>query len=151
MTRTLSQLGPEERAQVVAMVHAEAEMAGWQSLSAQQKGSLYAEWAIRFNLKHSALKDGIMKGFDAAQGIPPSGEAALHEELKEVLANSGVPYWADKVTLWNGRARADFVLGMSSSFLSHVAELEPAPTWQAGMNQAIWYKSAYFHETGASR
>lgn len=116
-------------------------------MTPHQKGALYAAWADRFDLKHSALKDGIMKGFDAAQDIPPSGEAAVHDRLRAVLASSRVPYWADKVTLWNGRARADFVLGMSARLLTHAVELEPAPTWQVGMTQALWYKSAYFQQT----
>jgi hypothetical protein len=140
-------MGAEERAHVVRTVQAEAQAAGWHSLTAQQKGALYAEWAQRFDLKHPALKDGIMKGFDAAQDIPPSGEAAVHQRLREVLAHSVVPYWADKVSLWNGRARADFVLGMSRGLLTHAVELEPAPTWQVGMAQALWYKSAYFQES----
>jgi hypothetical protein len=148
VTRTLGQLGDAERAGVVSSVHAEAQAAGWHRLTAQQKGALYAEWARRFDLKHSALKDGIMKGFDAAQHIPPSGEAAVHERLKAALAVSPVPYWCDKVTLWKGRARADFVLGFSPHLLTHAAELEPAPSWQFGMSQALWYKSAHFHETG---
>jgi hypothetical protein len=147
MTRTLGQVESNDRAQIVATVQAEAEAAAWHTLNAQQKGVFYAEWARRFDLKHSALKDGIMKGFDAAQDIPPSGEAAIHEDLKSILAYSSVPYWADKVTLWNGRARADFVLGMSPALLSHVAELESAPTWQSGLTQALWYKSAHFQQT----
>jgi hypothetical protein len=147
MTRTLGQLGADERAPLITTVQAEAQAAGWHSLTAQQKGALYAEWAQRFDLKHSALKDGIMKGFDAAQDIPPSGEAAVHQRLREVLAHSAVPYWADKVSLWNGRARADFVLGMSPGLLTHAVELEPAPTWQVGMSQALWYKSAYFQKS----
>lgn len=148
MTRTLGQLGAEERAEVVATVQAEAQAAGWHALTPQQKGVLYAEWAQRFDLKHSALKDGIMKGFDAAQDIPPSGEAAVHQRLRDVLGESAVPFWADKVTLWSGRARADFVLGLSPRLLTHAAELEPAPTWQVGMTQSLWYKSAHFQETG---
>ena len=36
---------------------------------------------------------------------------------------------------------------MSPDFLSHVIELEPAPTWQRGLTQALWYKSAYFQKT----
>jgi hypothetical protein len=146
MTRTLGQLGADERSQIIATVQAEAQAAGWHRLPAQRKGALYAQWAQRFNLKHSALKDGIMKGFDAAQDIPPSGEAAVHQRLKDLLERSAVPYWADKVTLWSGRARADFILGLSPRLLTHAAELEPAPTWQLGMAQALWYKSAHFHE-----
>ena len=36
---------------------------------------------------------------------------------------------------------------MSRGLLTHAVELEPAPTWQVGMAQALWYKSAYFQES----
>ena len=55
---------------MVAEIHAEAQALDWHRLTPQQKGPIYAEWAERFDLKHSALKDGVMKGFDAAQHVP---------------------------------------------------------------------------------
>ena len=65
-----------------------------------------------------------------------------------MLHRSVVPYWASKVPLWNGRAQADFVIGYSRLLLSHTIELEPAPTWRNGLMQALWYKSAYYQESG---
>lgn len=147
MTRRLRDLSPEERAHIAATVHREAEEAGWHTLSAQQKGSYYDEWTARFDVSRPALKDGLMKGFDAAQGHAPGGEAAVHYAVVQLLSHSPVPYWGSKVSIWAGRGQADFVLGFSAGLLTHIAELEPAPTWRSGLTQALWYKSAYLHES----
>lgn len=87
-----------------------------------------------------------MKGFDVAQGIPRAGEAAVHAEVLDHLRNSSIPFVGSKTKLWGRRAQADFVLGYSRTFLSHTVELESVTTWQVGLTQALWYKSAYFHE-----
>lgn len=148
MPRSLGDLAQNEREEIVARVQREAEDAGWHLLNNRDKSALYQGWAERFDLKHQAVKDGIMKGFDVAQGIPPSGEAAIHAEIRELFTSASVPYWGSKIRLWGGRAQADFVIGFSRRFLTHIAELEPAPNWQAGLMQALWYKSAYLHESG---
>ena len=148
MTRTLGEVPESERSEIVATIHLEAEQAQWHLLSNKAKGGFYREWASKFNLKHSAIKDQIMKGFDAAQRIPPSGEAAVHNRLKELLGRSAIPYTRDKVPLWGGRGVADFVLGYSPNWVTVVAELEAAPNWQEGMHQAVWYGSAYEKQAG---
>jgi hypothetical protein len=148
MTRSLGELDADERELAVQSIQLEAERAGWRSLSNQRKSVLYQEWSHRYDLKRTAIKDQVMKGFDAAQHIPPSGEAAVHERLKTTLAGSAVPHWDDKVTSWSGRGAADFVLGFSSHWVVMTAELESAANWQAGLMQALWYRSAYFNETG---
>lgn len=124
MPRSLRDLTPEERVAVIGAIHTEAEAAGWHELNNHQKGDLYDRWAEEYDLARPAIKDGIMKGFDVAQGIPPSGEAAVHEEVATVFAQSSVPYWASKVPLWDGRAQADFVIGYSRALLTHTIELE---------------------------
>jgi len=148
MPRTLGSLAPEERVAVVTAIHSEAEAAGWHKLSNVEKGFLYNRWAEDFDLARQAIKDGIMKGFDVAQGIPATGEAAIQDEVLAVLVASPVPYSASKISLWGGRAQADFAIGYSPKVLTHTIELEPAPTWRNGLMQALWYKSAYFHESG---
>lgn len=94
------------------------------------------------------MKDGIMKGFDAAQHIPPSGEAAVHVSLRDLLESSPIPYVQSKVRRPEWRREVDFVLGFSARFLTHIAELEPAPSWQLGLQQALLYKSLYYQATG---
>lgn len=147
MTRRLGDLSPEEREDLIERVHAEAEQSGWHQLSNAARSELYKAWEARFGITHEALKDGVMKGFDAAQGIPPSGEAAIQAEVEAVLASSHVPYWGRKVKMWKGRGQADFVFGFTPSFLTHIVELEPAPSWKDGLTQALWYKSAYYQES----
>jgi hypothetical protein len=88
-----------------------------------------------------------MKGFDAAQHIPPSGEAAVHLQLQQVLEASSIPYVRSKVRRHDWRREVDFVLGYSANFLTHVVELEPARSWQTGLQQALLYKSLYYQET----
>jgi hypothetical protein len=147
MPRSLRDLTAEERIAVVEVIHTEAEAAGWHTLNNAQKAVLYDRWADEYDLARPAIKDGIMKGFDVAQGIPAAGEAAIHQEVLALLAQSPVPYWASKVVLWNGRAQADFVIGYTRALLTHTVELEPAPTWRNGLMQALWYKSAYYQES----
>lgn len=148
MPRSLRDLTAEERVAIIGAIHAEAEAARWHTLSNVQKSALYDRWAEEYDLARPAIKDGIMKGFDVAQGIPATGEAAIHQEVANLLARSAVPYWASKVPLWGGRAQADFVIGYGRGLLTHTIELEPAPTWRNGLMQALWYKSAYYQESG---
>jgi hypothetical protein len=144
MTRTLGEIPDHERAVVIATIHREAEKAEWHTLGNQQKGAMYRDWESRFDLKHAAIKDQIMKGFDAAQHIGPGGEAAVHERVKMVLSQSDVPYFADKVPLWEGKGFVDFVLGFSERWITVASELESAINWQEGLRQALWYRAAYF-------
>lgn len=137
-----------ERDQAITTIQREAHDAGWHTLSNQAKSVLYQDWSARFDLKRTAIKDQIMKGFDAAQHIPPTGEAAVHERLRRLLKRSNVPYWEDKKSLWSGRAFADFVFGFSNRWVAVTAELESATLWQRGLQQSLWYRSAYFNETG---
>ncbi len=146
MTRRLNDLSAGQREVVVARIQLEAQEAGWHDLNNREKAKLYDAWVNRFGLARQAIKDGVMKGFDAAQGIPPSGEAAIHLEVIDLLDRSSVPFWGAKVKLWEGRAQADFVIGFNRAFLTHTIELEPASSWRTGLMQALWYKSAYFHE-----
>ncbi len=88
-----------------------------------------------------------MKGFDRAQGIPPSGEAAVHEEVKDLLRNSAIPYWADKVPL-DVRNVADFGWGYSDRFFTHICELESARHWEVGLSQADRYAGLYLQHSG---
>ena len=62
-----------------------------------------------------------MKGFDAAQHIPPSGEAAVHVTLREVLEASPIPYVRSKERLSEWRREVDFVLG----FTPHSSRISP--------------------------
>ncbi|HEY7874560.1 MAG TPA: hypothetical protein VIG64_05500 [Actinomycetota bacterium] len=148
MTRSLGLIAPAERDEIVATIHREAEGAGWHTLSNQEKGTLYRDWESRFDLTHAAIKDQIMKGFDAAQHIAPTGEAAVHARVKELLAKAELPYYADKVPLWDGKGFVDFVLGFSSTWITVAAELESAVNWQGGLRQALWYRAAYFQHSG---
>ena len=97
MTRTLTELSDREREYVISTVHGEAEASGWSQLSNLRKSALYSAWESQFNLTHATLKDGIMKGFDAAQGIPKKAEAEKlsrqnteNLKLKEVLTKHTV-------------------------------------------------------------
>ena len=148
MPRSLRDLNTDDRVAIVRAIQGEAASAGWHTLNNSQKRVLYDRWAEEYDLARPAIKDGIMKGFDVAQGIPATGEADMHKEVEDVLARSAVPYWASKVPLWGGRAQADFVVGYSRTFLTHTIELEPAPSWRNGLMQALWYKSAQYHESG---
>src|SRR5438105_1166736 len=125
--RRLSELLPDERDRVVQEIQAEAQAAGWHRLGSARKGALYRRWEDEHGLSHAAVKDGIMKGFDAAQHIPPAGEAAVHASLQEALGASPVPYVRSKERRPEWRREVDFVLGFSPQFLTHIAELEPAP------------------------
>jgi hypothetical protein len=139
---------PSEREEIIATIHEEAERAGWHALSNKGKGALYREWESRFDLTHAAIKDQIMKGFDAAQHIAPTGEAAVHARLREVLEKSPLPLFDDKVPLWDGKGFVDFVFGFSPNWIVVAAELESAVNWQEGLRQALWYRAAYFQHSG---
>ena len=151
MPRSLRELSAEERVAVIGAIQSEAQASGWHALNNHQKRVLYDRWAEEYDLARPAIKDGIMKGFDVAQGIPATGEAAIHAEVLHLLHHSVVPYRASKVPLWNGRAQADFVIGYSRVLLTHTIELEPAPTWRNGLMQALWYKSATTRSRGSKR
>jgi hypothetical protein len=146
--RRLTELLPNERDWIAQRVQAEAQAAGWHGLNGHEKAKLYRRWEEEHRLNHAAVKDGIMKGFDAAQHIPPSGEAAVHAALKEALEASPVPYVRSKERRPEWRREVDFVLGFTPDFLTHIAELEPAPSWQTGLEQALLYKSLYYQANG---
>lgn len=146
--RTLGDLSGEEREEIVQAIQQEAQEAGWHKLNNQGKSGLYKHWEDRFGLSHVTLKDSIMKGFDAAQHIPPSGEEGVHQTLLGYLSESPIPYVRSKVRRPEWRREVDFVLGFSESFLTHITELEPAPTWHQGLMQALLYKSLYYQATG---
>lgn len=148
MTRSLGVISPPERDEIIATIHREAEDAGWHTLTNQEKGALYRDWESRFDLTHAAIKDQIMKGFDAAQHIAPTGEAAVHARVKELLEKANLPFHDDKVPLWDGKGFVDFVLGFSSTWITVAAELESAVNWQQGLRQALWYRAAYFQHSG---
>ena len=145
--RKLSELVATERARVIREIHSEAESEGWHQLSPAKKARLYRLWEARYRLSHATVKDGIMKGFDVAQGIPASGEAAIHATLLSVLLASSIPYVRSKERRPEWRREVDFVLGFSDRFLTHIVELEAAPSWQAGLQQCLLYKSLYFQAT----
>ena len=146
--RKLGELSAEDRDRIVQQIQAEAQKQGWHQLGSARKGQLYRRWELEHGLSHAAVKDGIMKGFDAAQHIPPSGEAAVHLSLRQALEASPIPYVRSKIRRPEWRREVDFVLGFSSEFLTHIAELEPAPSWQTGLQQALLYKSLYYQATG---
>jgi hypothetical protein len=146
--RGLGDLNATERERVVNAIHREAQSANWHTLNNREKSRLYLDWSKRFNLTRTALKDQIMKGFDVAQRIPPRGEAAVHEEIKLLLERSSIPYWEEKKALWGGRAFADFVVGFGRNWWLVLIELESASFWQRGLMQALWYRSAYFNQSG---
>ncbi len=145
--RMLGELEPEEQETITAAIHREAAAAGWHRLSTARKSSLYGGWEERYDLSHQTVKDRIMKGFDASQHIPPSGEAAIHTDVWSLLRSSVIPYVQSKVRRQDWRREVDFVWGFSDRFLTHIAELEPARTWETGLFQALLYKSHYYQET----
>jgi hypothetical protein len=82
------------------------------------------------------------------QHIPPSGEAAVHERLLQELQRAPIPYLRSKERRPEWRHEVDFVWGFSARFLTHIVELEPAPTWDKGLTQSLLYKSLYYQATG---
>jgi hypothetical protein len=146
--KRLSDLTSQDRDRVVQEVQAEAQASGWHQLNNRQKARLYRHWEEVHHLNHAAVKDGVMKGFDAAQHIPPSGEAAIHIALQKALEASSIPYVRSKERRPEWRREVDFVLGFTAHFLTHIAELESAPSWQTGLQQALLYKSLYYQATG---
>ena len=90
MTRTLSDLTEIEKDSIIKSVHSEAELAEWSLLSNTRKSLLYRGWENRFNLSHATLKDGIMKGFDAFQGIPKKAEAEIQKEIVKIIKLNGI-------------------------------------------------------------
>jgi hypothetical protein len=145
--RRLRDLSAVERDRVVQSIQTQAEAMRWHVLDSSQRSHLYSQWEDEHGLTHAAIKDGVMKGFDAAQHIPPSGEAAVHATLRAVLEESPIPYVRSKERRKEWRREVDFVLGFSAHFLTHIAELEPAPSWQQGLQQALLYKSLYYQAT----
>jgi len=146
--KRLSDLTSQDRDRIVHLVQVEAQAASWHQLNNRQKARLYRHWEEEHHLNHAAVKDGIMKGFDAAQHIPPSGEAAIHSALRKALEASPIPYVRSKERLPEWRREVDFVLGFTPQFLTHIAELESAPSWQTGLQQALLYKSLYYQASG---
>ncbi len=142
--RSLREISAKEKSLIIRVIHGEAQTSNWHSLGTKEKARFYKRWEDRFALTHAAVKDGIMKGFDVAQRIPPSGEAAIHAELLRHFKDSPIPYIGSKVRRNEWRREVDFVLGFSPNFLTHIVELESASTWQAGLSQCLLYKSLYF-------
>lgn len=143
MTRTLTDLDPDERARIVDQVHREAELANWGGLSNSRKAALYQAWESQFDLSHATLKDGIMKGFNARQGIPRRAEARIQEEVADIFRLAGV-HVTEQAQMWTGKERADLVIGYSAAFPTHVIEIERADSWSEGLRQALWYRAAIF-------
>ena len=113
--RKLSELVATERCPCDLLDPLEAESEGWHQLSPAKKARLYRLWEARYRLS-TTVKDGIMKGFDVAQGIPASGEAAIHATLLSVLLASSIPYVRSKERRPEWRREVDFVLGFSDRF-----------------------------------
>ncbi|MDP6056256.1 MAG: hypothetical protein QGF24_05675, partial [Dehalococcoidia bacterium] len=143
MTRTLTELSSAERESVIATVHQEAEASGWSQLSNTRKSVLYQAWESQFNLSHATLKDGIMKGFDAAQGIPKKAEAEIQEEVTRIFRLAGINA-IEQAQMWTGKERADLLIGYNPKFPTHVIEIERADSWSEGLRQALWYQAAIF-------
>jgi hypothetical protein len=143
MTRTLNELTSEERELVITTVHLEAQEAGWSQLSNSRKSALYSAWESQFDLTHATLKDSIMKGFDAAQGIPKKAEAEIQQEVTGILTLAGINV-IEQAQMWTGRERADLLIGYSSKFPTHVVEIERADSWSEGLRQTLWYQAAIF-------
>ncbi|MDA1278500.1 MAG: hypothetical protein O3B95_00440 [Chloroflexi bacterium] len=143
MTRTLTELLEHERETIVSTIHQEADAVGWSQLSNTRKAALYSAWESQFNLSHATLKDGIMKGFDAAQGIPKKAEAEIQEEVTRIFRLAGVNA-IEQAAMWTGKERADLLIGFSSKFPTHVIEIERADSWSDGLRQALWYQAAIF-------
>ena len=143
MTRTLAELLEEERDRIVSVVHREAEASGWSRLSNSRKSALYQAWESQYDLSHATLKDGIMKGFDAAQGIPKKAEAEIQEEVVRIIGLAGINV-IEQAQMWTGKERADLLIGFSTKFPTHVIEVERADSWSEGLRQALWYQAAIF-------
>ena len=143
MTRTLTELSIREREHVISTVHREAEASGWSQLSNLRKSTLYSAWESQFNLTHATLKDGIMKGFDAAQGIPKKAEAEIQEEVATIFKMAGIST-IEQAQMWTGKERADLLIGYTIKFPTHVIEIERADSWSEGLRQALWYQAAIF-------
>ena len=144
MTRTLADLFEDEREMIVGTVQREAEASGWSQLSNSRKSALYQAWETQFDLSHATLKDGIMKGFDAAQGIPKKAEAEIQEEVTRIIGLAGINV-IEQAQMWTGKERADLLIGFSSKFPTHVIEIERADSWSDGLRQALWYQAAIFN------
>ena len=143
MTRTLTELSIREREHVISTVHREAEASGWSQLSNLRKSTLYSAWESQFTLTHATLKDGIMKGFDAAQGIPKKAEAEIQEEVATIFKMAGIST-IEQAQMWTGKERADLLIGYTIKFPTHVIEIERADSWSEGLRQALWYQAAIF-------
>ena len=143
MTRTLAELLEEERDRIISVVHREAEASGWSQLSNSRKSALYQAWESQYDLSHATLKDGIMKGFDAAQGIPKKAEAEIQEEVVRIIGLAGINV-IEQAQMWTGKERADLLIGFSTKFPTHVIEVERADSWSEGLRQALWYQAAIF-------
>ncbi|MBN4074276.1 hypothetical protein JYT27_00450 [bacterium AH-315-D21] len=143
MTRTLAEMLEEEREMIISTVQREAEASGWSQLSNSRKSALYQAWESQFDLSHATLKDGIMKGFDTAQGIPKKAEAEIQEEVTRIIRLAGINV-IEQAKMWTGKERADLLMGFSSKFPTHVIEIERADSWSEGLRQALWYQAAIF-------
>ena len=143
MTRTLTELSIREREFVISTVHREAEASGWSHLSNSRKSALYSAWESQFDLTHATLKDGIMKGFDAAQGIPKKAEAEIQQEVTRIFKMAGINT-IEQARMWTGKERADLLIGYTLKFPTHVIEIERADSWSEGLRQALWYQAAIF-------
>ena len=143
MTRTLAELLEDEREMIVSTVQREAEASGWSQLSNTRKSALYQAWESQFDLSHATLKDGIMKGFDAAQGIPKKAEAEIQDEVSRIIRLAGINV-IEQAQMWTGKERADLLIGFSAKFPTHVIEIERADSWSEGLRQALWYQAAIF-------
>lgn len=146
MTRTLSELTEIEKNSIIKAVHSEAELAEWSLLSNTRKSLLYRGWENRFNLSHATLKDGIMKGFDAFQGIPKKAEAEIQKEIVKIIKLNGI-YVIEQAGMWSGKERADLLIGFNHNFLTHVIEIERGDSWSEGLRQVLWYQAAIFKST----
>tara|TARA_B100000029_G_scaffold513647_1_gene613857 strand:+ start:956 stop:1576 length:621 start_codon:yes stop_codon:yes gene_type:complete len=143
MTRTLTELSTEEREKIINTVHKEAEASSWSQLSNSRKSALYSAWEARYDLSHATIKDGIMKGFDAAQGIPKKAEAEIQDEVTRIFRLSGINV-IEQAQMWTGKERADLLIGYSAKFTTHVIEIERADSWSEGLRQVLWYQAAIF-------
>ncbi len=143
MTRTLAELLDDEREMIVSTVQREAEASGWSQLSNSRKSTLYQAWESLYDLSHATLKDGIMKGFDAAQGIPKKAEAEIQDEVVRIIRLSGINV-IEQAQMWTGKERADLLIGFTPKFPTHVIEVERADSWSEGLRQALWYQAAIF-------
>ncbi len=143
MTRTLTELLEDEREMIISTVQREAEASGWSQLSNSRKSALYQAWESQYDLSHATLKDGIMKGFDAAQGIPKKAEAEIQDEVSRIIRLAGINV-IEQAQMWTGKERADLLIGFSTKFPTHVIEIERADSWSEGLKQALWYQAAIF-------